>query len=89
MNNESAETEMEREERSAIFRSLRQLKRQHERSMNTNKLAELLIGAAIAHRFDSGIRITGTLHTLEMNRQHAGIIRNYPESPDWHALGVL
>jgi hypothetical protein len=48
----------------AQFQSLRQLKRQAERSMNTNELAELLIGAAIVHGFDSGIRITGTLHNL-------------------------
>lgn len=74
MTNESAPTDMPNDERNTIFRSLRQLKRQHEKDMNSHELTELLIGAAIAHGFDHGSRITGTLHTLGMNKQHAGII---------------
>lgn len=74
MTNRSAPTDMDSEERNAIFRSLRQLKRQHEKDMNSHELTELLIGAAIVHGFDSGCRITGTLHALGMNKQHAGII---------------
>lgn len=74
MTNGSAPTDMTDEERNAIFQSLRQLKRQHEKAMNSHELAELLIGAAIVHGFDTGTRITGTLHTLGLNRQHAGII---------------
>lgn len=57
--------------------------------MNANEMAELLIGAAIAHGFDNGIRITGTLHTLEMNRQHAGIILNRPTGMRWDAMRTV
>lgn len=67
-------SDMSDEERNAIFRSLRQLKAQHENTMNKDQLAELLIGAAIFKEFNRGARITGTLFTLGMNRQHAGII---------------
>lgn len=56
------------EGRNAIFRSLRELKRQQESKMNKDELAELLIGVAILSGFDSGNRITGTLATLGMNK---------------------
>jgi hypothetical protein len=83
MTDQSAATDMASEERNAISRSLRRLKQQHEPNMNANELAELLIGAAIAHGFDSGSRIIGTLHALEMNRKHAGIILNRLTGMRW------
>ena len=83
MTNESAARNMDSEERNAIFLSLRRLKRHHERNMNDHELAELLIGAAIAHGFDTGTRIIGTLHTRDMNRQHAGMILNRLTGTRW------
>ncbi|NYT40774.1 hypothetical protein HZY97_08405 [Sphingomonas sp. R-74633] len=84
MTNESAPADMTADELNAIFRSLRALKRQHEKSMNDDELAELLIGAAIFHGFDQGRRITGALATLEMNRRHAGIILKRLTGVRWH-----
>lgn len=74
MTNESAPTNMDAHALNAIFQSLRQLKWRHEKTMNKDQLAVLLIGAVIIHGFDRGNRITGALARLGMNRRHAGII---------------
>lgn len=58
----------------ALFRELRQLKRQYGAGTNKDQLAELLIGATILNGLDHGRRITGTLEKLGMNRRHAGMI---------------
>lgn len=71
---ESAPTDMDADALNAIFQSLRQLKWRHEKAMNKDELAELLIGAVISHGFDRGNRITGALARLDMNKRHAGII---------------
>lgn len=74
MPNDVPDADMSDEERNEIFRSLRELKRKHEHTMNADDLAALLIGAAIENGFDRGTRITGTLGRLGMNKRHAGII---------------